>query len=159
MHVRSTPQKTRRVIDMVRGKSAVEAITLLKFAPQAAAEPVRKVVESAVANARVKADRASERFNENDLIITAAFVDEGPTMKRFRPRAQGRAGSILKRTSHITVIVGPRPPRDAANPSPKAKAAAKARNHNRKIQLTRAGKPVTAAKATGKAGNSQKKGA
>jgi large subunit ribosomal protein L22 len=107
-YVRSTPQKTRRVIDLVRGKSVAEAITILKFAPQAAAEPVRKVVESAVANARVHADRAGDRFNENDLVIAAISADEGPTMKRFRPRAQGRAGRILKRTSHITVIVAPK---------------------------------------------------
>lgn len=136
-HVRSTPQKTRRVIDMVRGKNALEAVSLLRFAPQAAAEPVRKVVESAIANARVKADRNSERFNENDLIIQAAYVDEGPTMKRFRPRAQGRAGAIMKRTSHITVIVGPRPERNAANPSPAAKAKAKARKANTTVQKAR----------------------
>jgi large subunit ribosomal protein L22 len=106
--VRVTPMKARRVVDLIRGKQAQEAVAVLKFAPQAAAEPVRKVVESAIANARVKADRASERLDERDLVVTAAFVDEGPTLKRFRPRAQGRAGRILKRTSHITVVVAPR---------------------------------------------------
>ena len=103
--VRVTPQKARRVIDTIRGKGASDAITQLRFAPQAAAEPVRKLVESAIANARVKADLASERFDEGDLVIAEAFVDEGPTLKRFRPRAQGRASQVLKRTSHITVIV------------------------------------------------------
>jgi large subunit ribosomal protein L22 len=104
--VRVTPQKARRVVDVVRGRRAEEAVSVLRFAPQAAAEPVRKVVESAIANARVKADQASEAFDESKLVVLEAFVDEGPTLKRFRPRAQGRASRILKRTSHITVIVG-----------------------------------------------------
>jgi large subunit ribosomal protein L22 len=107
-YVRVTPQKARRVVDLIRGKAAGEAVSVLRFAPQAASEPVRKVVESAIANARVKADRASEAFDERELVVQAAFVDEGPTMKRFRPRAQGRANRINKRTSHITVVVGPR---------------------------------------------------
>ena len=77
-----------------------------RFAPQAVATDVRKVLLSAVANAKVKAEAAKETFNEADLLILEAYVDEGPTMKRFRPRAQGRAGRILKRTSHITVVVG-----------------------------------------------------
>ena len=105
-YVRVTPMKARRIIDVVRGKDAVEAVNVLRFAPQAAAEPVRKVLESAISNARVKADSASEAFNENELVVLEAFVDEGPTMKRFRPRAKGAAGRIHKRTSHITVIVG-----------------------------------------------------
>jgi large subunit ribosomal protein L22 len=103
--VRVTPQKARRVVDTIRGKSAGDAVASLRFAPQAAAETVRKVVESAVANARVKADRDSVAFDESKLVIAQAFVDEGPSLKRFRPRAQGRAGRILKRTSHITVVV------------------------------------------------------
>ncbi|TDE88479.1 50S ribosomal protein L22 [Occultella glacieicola] len=106
--VRVTPQKARRVVDIIRGKQADEAVAVLRYAPQAAAETVRKVVESAVANARVKAEQASVAFNEGDLVIAEAFVDEGPTLKRFRPRAQGRANQILKRTSHITVIVAER---------------------------------------------------
>ncbi len=107
-HVRVSPQKARRVVDLIRGKVATDAVTTLKFAPQAASEPVQKVLESAIANARVKADRESVAFDERNLVITAAFVDEGPTMKRFRPRAQGRAGRINKRTSHITVVVASR---------------------------------------------------
>ena len=103
--VRITPQKARRVVDLIRGKNAQEALAILKFAPQGASEPVYKLVASAVANARVKADAANVRFDEADLIISAAFVDEGATMKRFMPRAQGRSAQILKRTSHITVVV------------------------------------------------------
>jgi large subunit ribosomal protein L22 len=106
-YVRVTPQKARRVVDLIRGRRAGEAVAVLRFAPQAASEPIRKVVESAIANARVKADRASEAFDERELVVRAAFVDEGPTMKRFQPRAQGRAFRINKRTSHITVVVGP----------------------------------------------------
>lgn len=105
--VRVTPLKARRVVDLIRGQRAEEAVATLKFAPQAAAEPVRKVVESAIANARVKADRASEAFDARTLVVSEAYVDEGPSLKRFRPRAQGRAGRILKRTSHITVVVAP----------------------------------------------------
>jgi large subunit ribosomal protein L22 len=107
-HVRVTPQKARRMVDLIRGKQATEAIAVLRFAPQSASDPVQKVLESAIANLRVKADRASEAFDERNLVITEAFVDEGPTMKRFRPRAQGRAARINKRTSHITVVVTPK---------------------------------------------------
>jgi large subunit ribosomal protein L22 len=105
-YVRVTPQKARRVVDLIRGQQATQASAVLQFAPQAASEPIRKVLLSAVANARVKADQASEAFDERDLVVQAAYVDEGPTMKRFRPRAQGRAYRIRKRTSHITVVVG-----------------------------------------------------
>ncbi|HYN29936.1 MAG TPA: 50S ribosomal protein L22 [Dermatophilaceae bacterium] len=108
-HVRVTPQKARRVVDLIRGKRATDAIAALRFAPQAASDPVRKVLESAIANARVKADAHARRFDERELVVASAFVDEGPTMKRFRPRAQGRAARINKRTSHITVVVAPTP--------------------------------------------------
>ena len=103
--VRVTPMKARRVINLIRGKNATEAVATLMFAQQAASEPVRKVLQSAMANARVKADAASEAFDERLLVVSAAYVDEGATMKRFRPRAQGRASRINKRTSHITVVV------------------------------------------------------
>ena len=106
-YIRVTPMKARRVVDLIRGKQALEAVAVLEFAPQAASEPVRKVVQSAIANARVKADVASEAFDERELVVREAYVDEGPTLKRFRPRAQGRAYRIRKRTSHITVVVGP----------------------------------------------------
>ena len=104
-HVRVTPRKARRMVDLIRGKKATEAITILKFAPQDASTPVLKVLQSAIANARVKADKAGEPFRENDLCIKETYVDEGVTLKRFRARAQGRAARINKRTSHITVVV------------------------------------------------------
>ena len=105
-YLRVTPQKARRVVDVIRGKRALEAVDVLRYAPQGAAEPVLKIVESAIANARYAAEQAGERFNEEDLYIQAAYADEGPTMKRIQPRAQGRANRILKRTSHLTVVVG-----------------------------------------------------
>jgi large subunit ribosomal protein L22 len=104
-HIRITPQKARRVVDLIRGKNAQEALAILKFAPQAASEPIFKLVASAIANARVKADKENLRLNEDELVIARAFVDEGATLKRFRPRAQGRAFRINKRTSHITVVL------------------------------------------------------
>ncbi len=107
-HVRVTPMKARRVVDLVRGKQAVEALAILQFAPQSASDPVRKVLASAIANARVFADKHSLPFDERELVVSTATVDEGPTMKRFQPRAQGRAFKVLKRTSHITVHVSQR---------------------------------------------------
>ena len=103
--IRITPQKARRIVDLIRGRQANEALAILKFSPQAASEPVYKLVASAIANARVKADAASTYLDEQDLFITRAFVDEGTTLKRFQPRAQGRAYQIKKRTSHITVVL------------------------------------------------------
>jgi len=104
-YLRVTAQKARRVVNLVRGQNATEAIASLKFQQQAVAVDVRKLIESAVANARVKADAAGERFVESELIVKEIMVDEGPTMKRIQPRAQGRANQILKRSSHITVTV------------------------------------------------------
>ncbi len=111
--LRVTPQKARRVVDMVRGQDTTTALATLRFSPQGASEPVLKIVESAIANLKVKADQEGRAFDERNLVITRAFVDEGPTMKRFRPRAQGRAGRINKRTSHITVFVAPKPEKAA----------------------------------------------
>ncbi|NLV79309.1 MAG: 50S ribosomal protein L22 [Rhodococcus sp.] len=99
-HVRVTPMKARRVVDIVRGKSVEDALAILKFAPQAAAEPVAKVIASAAANAQNNLN-----LDPSTLVITTAYVDEGATLKRFQPRAQGRAFRIRKRSSHITVIV------------------------------------------------------
>ncbi len=104
-HIRVTPRKARRVVDLIRGKQAVEALAILKFAPQGASEPVYKLVASAIANARVKADAENSYLDEQDLYVSRAFVDEGTTLKRFQPRAQGRAFRINKRTSHITVVL------------------------------------------------------
>ena len=104
-NIRITPQKARRVVNLIRGKQATEALGILKFQPQAASEPIYKVVASAVANAKVKGESQGAVIDEDDLVISQAFVDEGVTLKRFRPRAQGRAFKINKRTSHITVVV------------------------------------------------------
>lgn len=104
-HIRVTPQKARRVIALIKGKQAEEALAILKFAPQSASEPIFKLVESAMANAQVKADKDGEYLNSQDLFVKNAYVDEGTTLKRFRPRAQGRAFQIKKRTSHITVVL------------------------------------------------------
>jgi len=97
-YVRATPMKVRRVVDLIRGRSASDALAVLQFAPQAASEPVAKVLASAVANAENNLD-----LDPETLWVSAAYVDEGPTLKRFRPRAQGRAYRIRKRTSHITI--------------------------------------------------------
>ncbi|GLJ60674.1 MULTISPECIES: 50S ribosomal protein L22 [Microbacterium] len=104
-HIRVTPQKARRVVALIKGKQAQEALAILKFAQQSASEPIYKLVESAIANAQVKAGNAGEYLNEQDLYVKNAFVDEGTTLKRFQPRAQGRAFQIKKRTSHITVVL------------------------------------------------------
>jgi large subunit ribosomal protein L22 len=100
-----TPQKARRVVALIKGKQAQEALAILKFAAQSASEPIYKLVASAMANAQVKADRDGEFLDEQDLYVVNAYVDEGTTLKRFRPRAQGRAFQIKKRTSHITVVL------------------------------------------------------
>ena len=102
-HVRMSPTKVRRVVDLVRGMDIKDALVALKFAPQAASEPVYKVVASAVANAE-----SAEALRADDLYISKAFVDEGVTLRRIRPRAKGSASRILKRGAHITVVVEPR---------------------------------------------------
>jgi large subunit ribosomal protein L22 len=124
--------KARRVIDLIRGMQAVDAQAVLRFAPQAASEPVGKVLASAIANAA-----NNHGMDARELVVTEAFVDEGPTMKRIRPRAQGRAYRIRKRSSHITVVVGdgvavvkPMPSKKAiskavADDAPEVKAPAK----------------------------------
>jgi large subunit ribosomal protein L22 len=117
-HVRISPNKARRVINLVRGLPAKEALTVLQFAPQAASEQVYKVLASAIANAE-----NNERLDPDALLVSEAFVDEGPTLKRFRPRAQGRAYRIRKRTCHITIAVEAV---QVARPAKKAAAAKKA---------------------------------
>ena len=105
VHVSAT--KARGVIDLVRGKSVDEALHILRWAPQAASEPVAKVIASAAANAQ-----NNEGLDPSTLVVATVYADEGPTAKRIRPRAQGRAFRIRKRTSHITVVVESRPSRE-----------------------------------------------
>ena len=100
-YIRMSPSKIRRVLQQIQGKSYKDAMTILNFLPYASCEPIIKVLRSAVANAK-----QNKGFDETNLMVKSAFVDQGPTMKRFRPRAQGRAYRILKATSHITIIVG-----------------------------------------------------
>jgi large subunit ribosomal protein L22 len=116
--VRITPMKARRVVDMVRGQDVQDALDLLQFAPQAAAETVRKVLASAVANAT-----GTEGLDAGTLVVSKAMVDEGPTMKRWRARAQGRASRINKRTSHITLVVQPRTSVDGTDTNKKGRKA------------------------------------
>jgi len=104
-YVHMTPMKSRRVVDLIRGRNAQEALAVLQFAPQAASGPVAKVLARAMANAEHHANEHQMRFEPEALWISAAYVDEGPTLKRFRPRAQGRTYRIRKRTSHITIEV------------------------------------------------------
>jgi len=99
-YVRVSPTKVRRVVDLVRGRSAQEALDILTFAPQAASADVYKVVRSAIANAE-----NNHGLDPSTLFVGEAYVNEGPTLKRIRPRAQGRAYRIRKRTSHITIVV------------------------------------------------------
>jgi len=119
--VRVTPMKARRVGDLVRGLGVDDALATLKFAPQAAAATVYKVVDSAAANAE-----GTEHLSRADLVVSRVLVDEGPTLKRHRPRAQGRATRIDKRTSHITVVVEPRVTEEPADKAPARKSARKA---------------------------------
>jgi large subunit ribosomal protein L22 len=105
--VRVSPRKARRVIDLVRGKSVTDALDILRWAPQAASEPVAKVIASAAANAQ-----NNNGLDPATLVVVTVHADEGPTAKRIRPRAQGRAFRIRKRTSHITVVVESRPAKD-----------------------------------------------
>lgn len=99
-YIRQSPYKVRRALDLVRGLPVEEATHVLRLTPRAAADPIAKTLASAVANAE-----HNHALDLEDLIISEAFVDEGPTLKRFKPRARGRATRIDKRTSHITIVV------------------------------------------------------
>ena len=100
-YVRVSPRKVRLIMDQIRGKKVEEALNLLAFAPQKSATILRKLVNSAVANAEQNSD-----VDVDNLYINKIFANEGPSLKRFRPRAMGRATRIIKRTSHMTVILG-----------------------------------------------------
>ncbi len=100
-YIRLSPRKVRQVMDLIKGKKIGEALAILKFTPQRAAAVVEKVVKSAIANAEHNLE-----MNKDSLIIAKAYVDQGPTLKRYNPRAQGRADVKKRRTSHVTVIVG-----------------------------------------------------
>lgn len=101
-YVRMSPRKVRRVLDQIRGKSYRDALIILEFMPYKACEPIIKVLRSAVANAE-----HNNGLDPAGLVISEAFADAGPTLRRFRPRAQGRAYQIRKPTCHITIAVAP----------------------------------------------------
>ncbi|WP_203568610.1 50S ribosomal protein L22 [Aestuariimicrobium ganziense] len=126
-HVRMSPTKVRRVVDLVRGMDVNAALTTLRFAPQAASEPVYKVVASAVANAE-----QTEALRAEELFISQAYVDEGVTMRRIRPRAKGSASRILKRAAHITVVVEPREDEPVAPAKPKSSRAKSTKSESKK---------------------------
>lgn len=102
-HLRLAPRKVRAVCDVVRGQQVEQALATLRFTPKAAAAPVAKLIQSAIANAEQKAEG---RIDVDRLFVKTIMVDEGPTLRRFRPRAQGRAARINKKTSHVTVELG-----------------------------------------------------
>jgi large subunit ribosomal protein L22 len=131
--VRVSATKARRMIDLVRGKSVAEALDILRWAPQAASEPVAKAIASAAANAQ-----NNDGLDPATLVVATVYADEGPTAKRIRPRAQGRAYRIRRRTSHITVIVESRPVKDERSQSARSRRA-------------QASKAAAAGKATKKA--------
>ncbi len=132
--VRISASKARRVINLIRGLTTSEAMAALRFAPQAASQPIAKVLASAVANAE-----NNERLDPELLLVSSAFVDEGPTLKRIQPRAQGRAYRILKRSCHITVVVESV---EATKPGRGARASGKGSGQGR------AQRPVDTSKAT-----------
>lgn len=139
--VHVSPTKARRVIDLVRGKSVTEALDILRWAPQAASEPVAKVIASAAANAQ-----NNDGLDPATLVVATVYADDGPTAKRIRPRAQGRAFRIRRRTSHITVIVESRPSKDARG-SQSASATRARRAQASKAASTAPAKKAPAKKA------------
>ena len=141
--VRMSPTKARRVIDLVRGKSVEQALDILRWAPQEASEPVAKVIASAAANAQ-----NNEGLDPSTLVVATIYADGGPTAKRIRPRAQGRAFRIRKRTSHITVIVESRPSKEERGGGRSASAARARRAQGSKAA---AAKTAPATKASGAA--------
>jgi large subunit ribosomal protein L22 len=104
-NVGMSARKVRMVVDLIRGRNVNEAYSILKFSKKAATLPIEKALRSAVANAQQKADADGSYVDLDELMVREAYVNEGQTMKRFSPRAQGRATPIMKRSSHITIIV------------------------------------------------------
>ncbi|MCV7281899.1 50S ribosomal protein L22 [Mycolicibacterium flavescens] len=149
--VRVSPTKARRVIDLVRGKSVTEALDILRWAPQAASEPVAKVIASAAANAQ-----NNEGLDPSTLVVATIHADEGPTAKRIRPRAQGRAFRIRKRTSHITVIVESRATKaERGSRSPSADTARARRAQGSKAAAAKKAPAKKAAAADTKAADTK----
>ena len=154
-YIRMSPTKARQVVDLIRGRHVDEARRVLKFTPRGASVPVGKVLESAIANAE-----HNRGLPADELIVVRAWADEGPTLRRFRPRAQGRATRIRKRTCHISVVVGrpselvrlPEPPTKKKTSAKKSTAKAPAKETTAKKTSTKktAAKKTTAKKTTKK---------
>ena len=106
-YAKTSAQKARQVVDLVRGRNVSEALSILQVTQRRAADMLRKLIESAVANATYEAQRRRDDIDPDTLVIKKVYADEGPALKRWRPRARGRAAPILKRTSHLTVVIGP----------------------------------------------------
>jgi large subunit ribosomal protein L22 len=141
--VRVSARKARLVTDHIRGRSVPEARTVLAFSSRAVAREIEKVLHSAVANAE-----SSQNWNGDELVVSAAYVDEGPTIKRWRARARGRVARIRKRTCHITVKVAPRPVGASARPKPAAPAAEAAAPTKKRAPAKRAAASRTKKKET-----------
>jgi len=103
--VRVSPRKMRLVVDLIRGRDVNEAYSILRFSKKAAAVPVEKTLRSAVSNAQQKAESQNELLDPDDLYVSEAYVNEGSTIKRWRARAMGRATPIMKRASHLTIVL------------------------------------------------------
>lgn len=136
-HLRMSPRKVRLVINTVRGMSATAADTRLAFLNRGAALPVRKLLQSAIANAE-----HNFHLNREDLVISKITADGGPTIKRFRPRARGSAAPIRKRTTHVAIVLSPRGETAAKVPeAPKAKVAAPKAAPKKKAPARKSAKP------------------
>ena len=149
--VRVSPTKARRVIDLVRGKSVAEALDILRWAPQAASEPVAKVIASAAANAQ-----NNNGLDPSTLVVATVYADDGPTAKRIRPRAQGRAFRIRRRTSHITVVVESRPSKDARGSQSASATRARRAQASKAAAGNAPAKKAAAAKAPAKKASAEK---
>ncbi len=141
--VRVSASKARRVIDLVRGKPVAEALDILRWTPQAASQPVAKVIASAAANAQ-----NNNGLDPSTLVVATLTADEGPTAKRIRPRAQGRAFRIRRRTSHITVVVESRPSRDERGSRSASATRARRAQASKAAAKKAPAKKTTAEKAT-----------
>jgi len=139
----TSARKMRQVADLVRGKDVDVALHSLRFVTKAAARPLEKLITSAVANAREKANAADQRFDDEMLFVKTVMVDEGPTMKRFRPRAQGRAYRIRKRSCHVQLVLG----EHALKAEPEPKARGKSKQASAEPQNKAAAKPAGKGKA------------
>jgi large subunit ribosomal protein L22 len=137
--IRISPTKARQVVDLIRGRQVDDARRVLRFTPRGPSTTVGKVLESAVANAE-----HNRGLPGDELVVARAWVDEGPTLKRFRPRALGRATRIRKRTCHISVVVGRAPEADFSLPQRPA-----TKQTVRRVRKDSAGKPAVEASATG----------